>query len=248
MAKRFTDTEKWEDPWYRRLSINYRMLWMYILDKCDSAGVWKADLEYAGHIILDDWKAFNRDKVLEVLNGRVHILGEGESEKWFIANFIKFQYGHLISTSRPHLKVVGMLKEYGVLSRVSDRVFDTPKTRQDNTSTTTIKVYNDILSRWNAKITTCKVHTLSENRIKSLKVRITEEQFTTNLDTILDKIVASDFLSGRSPGKGHEHWKATFDWVICNDHNYIKILEGLYDNKPVDPLEKWRKKDVSYRR
>lgn len=45
------------------------------------------------------------------------------------------------------------------------------------------------------------------------------------------KVAASDFLSGRrSPGKGHENWRPSLDWIIKSE-NFIKILEGNYDNR-----------------
>lgn len=127
MAKRFTDSNKWEDPWFRKLPIEYRLLWIFILDRCDVAGVWKVDLELAGHLICGKFDSYDRQKCLDILNGRVHVLGNGDGERWFIVGFIKFQYGNLISSSRPHMSVIKLLKEHGLLDRVSDRVFHTLK-------------------------------------------------------------------------------------------------------------------------
>lgn len=47
MTSRFTQTEKWEDPWYRKLKPNEKLLFNYICDKCDIAGFWEVDLEFA---------------------------------------------------------------------------------------------------------------------------------------------------------------------------------------------------------
>jgi hypothetical protein len=47
--------------------------------------------------------------------------------------------------------------------------------------------------------------------------------------------------------KGEKGWKATFDWLIDNDKNMVKVLEGNYDNKggykpPPKPLDMSRLK------
>ena len=44
MPKRFTVTEKWNDPWYRTRSAHAKLLWIYLCDVCDVAGVWEIDL------------------------------------------------------------------------------------------------------------------------------------------------------------------------------------------------------------
>jgi len=45
--KRFTETEKWRDPWFRKLSAGAKLAFLYIIDNCDNAGVWTADKELA---------------------------------------------------------------------------------------------------------------------------------------------------------------------------------------------------------
>lgn len=68
-----------------------------------------------------------------------------------------------------------------------------------------------------------KVKEPTEARLKKIKTFL-KEKTEQDFEAICAKVVASDFLSGRS-GK----WKASFDWCI-NLTNAQKILEGNYDN------------------
>jgi hypothetical protein len=45
MAKRFSDSEKWEDPFFTNLTNEYKLAWIYLLDKCDHAGFYKVNLK-----------------------------------------------------------------------------------------------------------------------------------------------------------------------------------------------------------
>ena len=54
MAKRFTDTNKWQKQFIRKLPSAYKILWIYILDDCDHAGVWTVDTEIASIKIGED--------------------------------------------------------------------------------------------------------------------------------------------------------------------------------------------------
>jgi len=47
MAKRFTDTDKWKKPFIRCMKAPYKLLWIYILDECDHAGIWHVDFDVA---------------------------------------------------------------------------------------------------------------------------------------------------------------------------------------------------------
>jgi hypothetical protein len=37
--KRFTETTKWADPWFRKLPLRLKSLWHWLCDTCDMAGV-----------------------------------------------------------------------------------------------------------------------------------------------------------------------------------------------------------------
>lgn len=87
------------------------------------------------------------------------------------------------------------------------------------------------IDRWNSILPT-KVLSLSRGRREHLVARTKEAVFVDKYDIILKKIADSDFLMGRFPRVGeHKNWKPTFDWLIKNDDNYTKILEGKYDGQ-----------------
>jgi hypothetical protein len=44
MSKRFTDTEKWKDDWFLSLSNDYRIVWQWLLDNCNHAGICKPSI------------------------------------------------------------------------------------------------------------------------------------------------------------------------------------------------------------
>lgn len=70
-----------------------------------------------------------------------------------------------------------------------------------------------------------KVQAINDLRKKKIKTRSKEAEF--DYVAILDKVrVSNDFLR---LGK----W-FTFDWILENSGNYIKVLEGNYDRKPND--------------
>ncbi len=115
MAKRFTETEKWQG-WFRRLSPEMKCLWLYICDECDNAGVWRVDTGLADFTI---GTQFDWEKVTEELGGRIKIFDNGE--KWFITDFIRFQYGsQLKENSNPHQSVIKLLDKYSLRADVLD--------------------------------------------------------------------------------------------------------------------------------
>lgn len=107
MAKRFTATEKWEDAWFTTLNVKQKLFWLYLLDKCDHAGIWEKNFRVAsfllGFPVDDNFSSYLRGKILEI-----------NSSKWFIPKFILFQYGELSETCRPHIPVIKQLERYNL--------------------------------------------------------------------------------------------------------------------------------------
>lgn len=109
MAKRFTDTNKWEDGWYTDLNIEMKMFYNYILDKCDHAGVWKVNFKLANFLI---GKKINKKDVINAMGNRIYIISD---EYWFIKNFIDFQYGELNEKNNAHKGVFKILNKFNIL-------------------------------------------------------------------------------------------------------------------------------------
>jgi len=84
MSKRFTDTEKWRDPWFRKLSSPAKQLWIYLLDQCDKIGLVEIDLTLAS---LDCGQEITNTHLSE-LASRIEDCGNG---KHLITKFIHFQ-------------------------------------------------------------------------------------------------------------------------------------------------------------
>lgn len=105
MAKRFTDTNKWDHSWVRKLSPIIKCALFYINDKCDHAGIWVADFEamsfnVGGTITQEQFESAFGDKLTK--------FGD---DKYFIPSFIDFQYGYLNPENKVHRSVLERLEK-----------------------------------------------------------------------------------------------------------------------------------------
>ena len=125
MAKRMTDTDKWKKRFVRELSPQHKLLWFYILDDCNHAGIWDVDIEVASirvgeELIYDMLPQAFLDKIVIFDNG----------DKWFIPDFIDFQYGELNPNSNVHKSVIALLEKYNLQGYVKG-LQTLPNTVQD---------------------------------------------------------------------------------------------------------------------
>ena len=119
MAKRFTDTEKWKKAFIRSLPSAYKLLWLYILDDCDRAGLWHVDFEIAR--IKTGEKTIKEERAVELFNkdckdGEQRVIVIQDGKKWYIREFNDFQYGQLTPKNRMHVGIIESLDKYGLLS------------------------------------------------------------------------------------------------------------------------------------
>jgi len=101
MAKRLTDTEKWNDDWYISLCNDYRIIWQWLLDNCNHAGVCKRSIKLMNLMCNTD---ITEATLIEIMEGRLIIV----DNNWFIPKFLKFQYTSLKS-QRP--VIISVIKE-----------------------------------------------------------------------------------------------------------------------------------------
>lgn len=108
MAKRFTDTGKWKDTWFQDLPMKYKLFWIYLLDECDNAGVWKPNFKLAQFQIGD---SIEESEARRIFSSRMTVLDSGY---WHIVGFIKFQAGKLNPNSHPHAAIIKTLEKHGI--------------------------------------------------------------------------------------------------------------------------------------
>jgi hypothetical protein len=108
MPKRFTDTDKWKKPFIRGLPTPYKLLWFYILDDCNHAGIWEVDIEVAQ---IRTGEVFTEKLALEIFGDRVQKIADS---KWFFPDFISFQYGELNEKNRVHFSIIHILNKYKI--------------------------------------------------------------------------------------------------------------------------------------
>ena len=76
-----------------------------------------------------------------------------------------------------------------------------------------------------------QVKRLNDSRRNKIKSRLVEfsknsEEWLPKTRELFERVVASDFLRGEK-----SDWQATFDWLFDNSKNWVKVVEGNYDNE-----------------
>lgn len=109
MAKRFIDTDLFRKPLMRSLQAPYKVLWVYLLCECDHAGVWDVELDVASMRL---GTKLDMDKCIAGLGSAVVPIDGGK--KWWIPEYIAFQYGSLNPANKVHASAIAILSKYGI--------------------------------------------------------------------------------------------------------------------------------------
>lgn len=104
--RRFTETQKWDDPWFRELPGSHKLVFLYILDRCNNAGFWEVDLSaLAFHTKLEPKHFEGAFKGLE--RGL-----QGASGWVWIRNFLRHQKNDCLNAANPaHRQIIALLRE-----------------------------------------------------------------------------------------------------------------------------------------
>lgn len=108
MAKRFTDSNKFRDTWYRKLKPKHKCLWEYMLSECSIAGVLELDYDSMSFHIGDKIKKED----LAIFKDRIYFI---EDNLLFIPKFIQFQQPNgLNANNKAHINILKTLEKYGI--------------------------------------------------------------------------------------------------------------------------------------
>lgn len=91
--------------------------------------------------------------------------------------------------------------------------------------------YNDIKKLYtNICESLPSIRKMTDSRRKHIKARWEEEKDIKVFKKVFEKAENSSFLTGNND----RDWNANFDWIIKNNNNWNKILEGKYDDEEID--------------
>jgi hypothetical protein len=110
VANRLTDTEKWKDSWFRKLPGNLKLLYLFMVDTCDCAGIWQdqlADFNFQTgfNITHDEMERYFDTKLIKI-----------SEEAYLIPRFVIFQQKGQFNPDRnkAHLGIKRRLDHYGI--------------------------------------------------------------------------------------------------------------------------------------
>ncbi len=107
MSRRFTRTEKWDDPWFFELSPTAKLLFIYVCDKCDNAGFWDINVRLAALTIgvteENAQTAFEQLSRTYVINGDI----------LYLRNFLKHQRNLPFKDCKAHIAIQRIFPERG---------------------------------------------------------------------------------------------------------------------------------------
>ena len=98
---------------------------------------------------------------------------------------------------------------------------------ENHTSVQTLPQFSTVMRSFNTAFAgrLPQIKQMSPGRRKAVKARL-EENGAQSLAVVMKNVSESEFLQGKN---GHG-WHADFDWIF-RPANYLKILEGNYNNK-----------------
>ena len=127
MAQRFTDSNKWLDNWFSNLPNDYKIVWLYLLDICDNAGIFQINIRLLNFNCNTN---ITENELLETFKSRIT---KFDIDKCIINKFCIFQYGtdFLNSKNKAVLSAIKKLIIAGLLDVDSNGIY-TPKIVFDN--------------------------------------------------------------------------------------------------------------------
>ena len=116
MAKRYTDSEKWQDNWFTDLTNDQKIIWIYLLDHCDNAGIWKMNIRNLNYFCSTN---ISVEEFIFIFSKRLTKINE---ELFLINKFCSFQYGpdFLNSKNKAVISALDKLTQLKVVEKVNN--------------------------------------------------------------------------------------------------------------------------------
>jgi hypothetical protein len=107
LVLKFTDSNKWDDPWFESIPPWAQLLWIFVCDKCDHVGVLAMSRAQADRRI----PGINWDSLDSIFDGRMVQLGP---DLWLLPKYLYFQQPNLGKNQNMQKAVDKLLDKHGL--------------------------------------------------------------------------------------------------------------------------------------
>lgn len=223
MSYRYTDTDKWNDKWFRGLKQLEMLLFNYLCDNCDIAGFIEADF--------DKW-AFDLHSSADTIKGACKGLQRGlifsnDSECVFVKNFLKHQKNlPLNENNKSHIGILRRFDKYSQtfdIKDINEFMQGACKGLQSPTGNGIGNgIGNVLMWRDDFEIYLSELNAVYNNLILDQKFIKEQEEFNPGVDIVLSLKKAVTNFWGKPAGWKHKKktrqvendWKATLTSAI----------------------------------
>lgn len=245
--KRMIDPNIWESEDFSKLSTLAKLVFIGMFSNADDEGRGKAKPVYLKSKIFpynEEIRIIDIDKTLSEISSYMSVTfySCNENEYYVFDNWAKWQ-----KIDRPTTSIIPALDDNSTIIR---RILDESSTNVQRGLASNRKeekrrekeeeekgkeeAEEDCKSKinaqevFNAYNNICtdnpSARALTDSRRNKINTRLKENIFRDNYNQIFEIVSKTDFLKG----KNESNWKADLDWLIENDTNYVKVLEGKY--------------------
>ena len=106
-----TDSEKWKDQWFSNLNNDYKIVWFYLLDDCDNAGIWQCNIRTLN---FNCNTSLTEADLLYTFSKRLTKISD---DKFLINKFCEYQYGidFITSKNKAVISAINKLKSNNLI-------------------------------------------------------------------------------------------------------------------------------------
>ena len=108
MAKRYISTDLYQKKWYRSLNPKMKCVWIYLFTQSDHAGFFNVDLELISFMV---GSKVTEKEIFTHLGDQIVTINQ---DKWWLRDFVAFQYGELKDTNNAHRSVLKQLQKHNI--------------------------------------------------------------------------------------------------------------------------------------
>lgn len=103
--KRFTETDKWGDPWFRKLPGAHKLLFIFLIENCNNAGFYEFDEDHAAYLT-----GLEKKHVEGALKGLERGIYAASGWVW-VKRFLRHQKNEALNEENPaHRNIIALLK------------------------------------------------------------------------------------------------------------------------------------------